>query len=496
MMRSFLPAALLAALSLYLAPASVHAQGEGGDGDCPGGYTWADSYLYADSYGWLYGYSTTYNVCSDVNISVGVAATVYDPSSNSITGGSQWSYWDGGDATVNLSAPAMSAGQYFIVGTHYLCYYDASWVEADPYNTQDSTYSAGPVPTVTGSLIDMYGVQTTWYADGSPNAINIWGIDLIGMIPSITATGCSTTTGGSAWSISGWSSNATSVSTNLTVSPYLSTACTITISLLGWLAQVQVAPGSAPAILPISSQNINDGDTGSFSVTVTGGIPTSYTWSYTLPIGNNSNNPEVTFTTPNAAQTSTDGHWYASASQCDSSLNPVYKIAVTVGFSYGGPLSGNSYLQVKVPWVPKGAETSQATITGYPQTIGMLGSWYVLSPGTLQRTQPLTTFDVPQTSQFFHKVATHEQVHLNQWVGDGTFAKLFQVADLYAQLVNLSDTTEAGLDGQIAKKIYDYIVAQNAIYTAGIPAAEAEAYRASDTMAPLYIYQSACGNQP
>jgi hypothetical protein len=397
-------------------------------------------------------------------------------------------WWDGSDATVNLSAQATIAGNYSIQGDHYYYPYDGDWTPADPEYTYDSVYSPaiGP-PTVTG---DSFAYGTTWNA-GTYGNISLSGFDLSGVVPTIADSGCA-----GAWAASAWSSSYSSVTAYLSVYVSLAVQCTLTISAPGWAAQIQLNPLPPPAISAIAPQSINDGDTGSFSVTATSGAPTSYGWSYTVPAGTNSNNPEVTFTAPNAASTGTDGHWYATDGPCASSLYPQYTITATVGFPWGGPLTGQSTLQVGVPWTPQGAYTTQATIAGAVQVAGLGSYFFVLGPGSLQRTQPVTTFYVPQTSQFYSKVAAHEQVHVNQWAAGGMFAALYQVSDLYALLSPLNDTTLVGLNAQISQVASTYFQGQSALLTAGIPAAEAQAYAVSDPIAPQYIYQGACGNNP
>jgi hypothetical protein len=69
-----------------------------------------------------------------------------------------------------------------------------------------------------------------------------------------------------------------------------------------------------PQIILNVPQTAKDGDTVTFSVTVLGGTPTSYQWSFESPQGAG-NNPQVNFSSPNNATTTALAHWFALPDQ-------------------------------------------------------------------------------------------------------------------------------------------------------------------------------------
>lgn len=138
-------------------------------------------------------------------------------------------------------------------------------------------------------------------------------------------------------------------------------------------------------------------------------------------------------------------------------------------------------------------------ITGNPDTICVSGiECYVSGMGTLARSQPQVNIYMPSASQFNSKISAHEQVHVNQYTqAGGVLYSLWRPADYYANyLANLTDTTGQGLNTQIANALINYNAVELVALSILDPAAEAEAYQVSDPIAPMYVYQSACTNQP
>jgi len=168
--------------------------------------------------------------------------------------------------------------------------------------------------------------------------------------------------GGSNWSSS--AGQVIGVQTSGQNSPGLSTAVSQGSATVGasYLYQVNVGVGQmctqgiqpfCPQTTPSSSgqgtscaaqvtisgdQSINDGSSGTFSVQAQGCPPTRYTWSYSAPDGSG-NNPDVTFGSPAATSTSTDGHWFAYPDQeCGGTQISTYTISAKVDFA-GGSVS-------------------------------------------------------------------------------------------------------------------------------------------------------------
>jgi hypothetical protein len=177
---------------------------------------------------------------------LGVDASIFDPNGEDLADGSDQEWWDGSDATVNLSAQATIAGNYTIEGEHYICYYDGSWELADPPYSSYSAYSAGTGPPTANG--DSFAYGTTWNA-GSYGNITISGFDLIGETPTVTDSGCGASS--STYLVSAWTTNYSSVTANLSVYPTLLLPCTVYISLLGWGAPgISLVP-NAPSMVVI-----------------------------------------------------------------------------------------------------------------------------------------------------------------------------------------------------------------------------------------------------
>lgn len=245
------------------------------------------------------------------------------------------------------------------------------------------------------------------------------------------------------------------------------------------------------------AQVIDDGSQGSFSMTILNGTAQSYQWSWSAPQGAG-NNPNVNFTAATAAQTNTDGHWFASPNVVCAPMSSVYTITGKVHFSDGQDLSKNTTLTVNVPWDVAG-QTSNPPITGGPSTgydpVRQL--WVVLDKGTWTRGQPNVQIFVPASSQFYNKTVAHENKHAQQWIS-GLMSDLYQIEGPGSAMEAVSSVTDpdyATFSQKLLNAFNAWANNQSAQADARKPQAETEAHAVSDPIAPQYLYQNSCGSQ-
>jgi hypothetical protein len=248
------------------------------------------------------------------------------------------------------------------------------------------------------------------------------------------------------------------------------------------------------------SQSIKDGDSASFSVTVTGGTAVAYQWSFKAPSGA-ANNPGITFTTPTLASTTVYGHWFAlpdkacapSGDSSDPYWNSMYTIVCNVTFADQRQQKAQTTLTVNAYWNPAGA-TGTPSISGGP-TIGhdvVRNLWVVIDTGTLKRNLPTPEIFVPRSSQFYEKVEAHENRHVEQWK-TGMLSDLYTISSLWAVLSPLTDTTQEGLSRKLGTSSILWVNQQDREFQRRLRAAEKEAHQVSDQIAPRYCYQY-CGS--
>jgi hypothetical protein len=262
-----------------------------------------------------------------------------------------------------------------------------------------------------------------------------------------------------------------------------------------------------------SSQNIKDGQTASFGVTVAGADPNdtpTYLWSFSAP-KSAGNNPNVNFTDPTSANTMTDGHWFAYPDQaCAPNNGPTgpywdskYQIKTTVSVPNWKSKTVKTKLTVNAYWSPAGYVDVNvnpanhndpqhgAYISGGP-TVGVddSGVWRVVNAGTMQRKVPTQSviFVIP-TSQFYSKTVQHEQVHLNQLQPGGLNGDLWNPVDLFNQIKNLTGTSHADLTTKINNTVLNYLSAQTTLFNKRTTQAERQAHAVSDPIPPQYAYQ-------
>ena len=246
---------------------------------------------------------------------------------------------------------------------------------------------------------------------------------------------------------------------------------------------------------------INDGDTGSLALTVISGTASSYKWSFSVPNPGAGNNPNVNFSSPAAAQTNTDGHWYAlpnvSCPQADQPGAPArvspYTITATVSFSSGNtPVTHTATLSVDFIWVTT-ARTGQASIIGVPaMAADSNGVWHFTGTGSMTRVLPIPNILVTPTSQFYNKTVQHEQVHVNQWNPGGLVGDLYIVADLFNQVSTFTSTSQTDLLNQYSTALNNYDNTETNIFNSRRNQLEQQAYQVSDPIAPMYMIQN-CG---
>ena len=95
-------------------------------------------------------------------------------------------------------------------------------------------------------------------------------------------------------------------------------------------------------------------------------------------------------------------------------------------------------------------------------------TWVVTGIGSFHRTAPVVSVNVPDTSQFYNKLMTHENTHVHQWTSETPWKDLFDANALYLSTLSTltSDLDEADLLSKIymavlTKTVADKITAKN-----------------------------------
>ena len=101
----------------------------------------------------------------------------------------------------------------------------------------------------------------------------------------------------------------------------------------------------------------------------------------------------------------------------------------------------------------------------------------------------VSTINIIPTSQFFNKVKTHEQVHLDQWNPGRLYGDLMNPDDFFNQIKNLTGTSRQDLVNKLLNAKQTYVDVQAGLFKRRISAAEREAHLIADPVAPQYIYQ-------
>ncbi len=252
-----------------------------------------------------------------------------------------------------------------------------------------------------------------------------------------------------------------------------------------------------PRVIISAAQTLMDGGTTNFSIQSPDATPSSIAWSFTAPTGAG-NNPNVTFNPANGTSTQTNGHWFALPNrECpNTNCQSTYTIICTVDFSLGFSVRAtlNTSLTIDGCWRPAAGFVAPPIISGGPE-IGFDPSrnlWVVIGSGTLRRNLQSKVIIVPPASQFFTKTVEHESVHERQYA-TGMLSDIRTVSSLMADLLLLTDPTEAGLRAKINNAAVAWATRQDQLIQSRKPAFEREAYNVSDLIAPRYIYQN-CGS--
>ncbi len=237
-----------------------------------------------------------------------------------------------------------------------------------------------------------------------------------------------------------------------------------------------------------------DGDTVEFSVSVEDGTPTSYQWSFEPTSGGN--NPQVNFTNPTTATTMAKAHWFAKPDIPCPSLNSKYTIKVKVTFQNGSPITEQAPFTVSVGTNWGGQALAPTTLapagtldTAYDISRGV---WVIVGRGSLTRVLSPIMMRTPETSQFYNKTRRHEQVHEQQYTGDGIYSDLYQIDDVMPRLYQLSNSNKQVLEQMAFEAVEGWRREQDIILRQRLPQAEMEAYAVSDLIAPRYVFQEQC----
>jgi len=244
-----------------------------------------------------------------------------------------------------------------------------------------------------------------------------------------------------------------------------------------------------------AAQTVNDGDSPTFSVNITGNVTANnYAWSFTAPSGAG-NNPNVTFSTPNARSTNSDAHWFALPDDmCNAATNSTYTIKCRVDLSNGKHKDLQTQLTVSVAFNGEPGYTEGVTITGGPRH-GFDTSrnlWLVIDKGTMARAAAVPHVNIPSTSQFYNKAVAHENQHVANYNTGGVLGDLWTVDGLFSLLSPLTDSSEGGLLQQIVDTLHTWDANQTTIFNSRKRADEQAAYAASDPIGPQYLGMWRC----
>ncbi len=250
-----------------------------------------------------------------------------------------------------------------------------------------------------------------------------------------------------------------------------------------------------PTVTISVPSNAIDGDTVEFSVSVENGTPSGYLWSFEPTSGGN--NPQVNFTAPIAATTQANAHWFAKPnSACSASFDSTYTIKVKVTFQSGNPITKQAPFTVSIGrnWGGQVREPSTLAPAGTLDLAfdNQRGLWTVVGRGRLERVPSPIIVRTPQTSQFYNKSLRHEQVHEQQYIGNGIFSDLYLIDNVMPRLLQLTDPNKQVLEQRAFEAVRDWRVEQDIILEQRLPQAEMEAFAVSDPIAPRFLFQRAC----
>jgi hypothetical protein len=266
-------------------------------------------------------------------------------------------------------------------------------------------------------------------------------------------------------------------------------------------AQMRLAVVCAGKSVTVSGNpGPNDGDSVTWTATVTGGTAVSYAWSGTpYQSSGTGNNPNVTFSSTSTATTTTNAHWFAYPDQeCGAQAGSTYTIKCKVHFADGDKKTGEALMTVYAWWYPAGyVDPNIAQLTGFPAySQGADGMWRVTGMGSLTRVVPTDSdkhIEVPTTSQFYQKTDRHEQVHVDNWKPGNLYGDVFQPSAFYDRVKYFVASNQQDLVNRILDEFYIYRDFEWEFIRRNHNQDERLAYAVSDLIAPRYLYQN-CGN--
>ena len=277
-------------------------------------------------------------------------------------------------------------------------------------------------------------------------------------------------------------------------------------------------------IVRIDFRAVNDGLRVDFEALGTGGDTSTPTviWSFDVDDPDNSGNgPEVAFSDPTELCPSVpNAKWFAYPDgPCHGIDHQTckYNIYCTYTFPHG-TVTAKTALFVDTPGNPAGlVECKYTDIDKYeydqdPET----GEYYYTGIGQVKRT--VTRLEdavfIPQSSQFYQKLAAHEQVHIEQFTGANNRldrSTYWTIAGLEEYLTRISELLTADSLEALHKEVETHINIYHGIESIrnarefkiahkdqstgepNVDVFEVEAYNVSDGVAPLYRHNN-CGS--
>jgi hypothetical protein len=235
---------------------------------------------------------------------------------------------------------------------------------------------------------------------------------------------------------------------------------------------------------------MQDGEQKEFSVRITGGDAADYEWSYETR-GKAKTPALIEFSSPKAAATQVLARWYARThGGCSADFTSLYLIKLKIKLRNGKELIEKFPLTVEVPhnW---GGYVDYPETSGTPQIVFDQANqvWRVTGAGTLARIVKKPVVKAIHTSQFFHKIYAHEEIHQQQ-MENGLFADLFQINDLMPLIKHLSDSNRQRLEQKIFEITQQWRANEVKTAITRLPKAEKEAYAVSDQIEPKYLFNN------
>lgn len=220
---------------------------------------------------------------------------------------------------------------------------------------------------------------------------------------------------------------------------------------------------------------------------------TSFSWSWKPKDTPAGNDPFVRFSPDSTHQSVTvdTAKWYAfpdDTCNCkDTSTYVIRAEAVVNSVVY----SDSTELAV---WIPDtAAGTFPVFIRGTPlkATNSVTGQVRMYSPGTLTRVPDSVIYFIPSTSQFYPKVSTHENVHVQQQTS-GIASNIMVVSSLWEKIQDKVAFSEEGLARTVNPIVEKFVKVESEKLEALRRDMEIGAFNVSDPIPPRYKYQRRC----